>query len=298
MKRTFKTIVAAGAFAATAFVTTAQAADFEPVVQYSDWAFRFEGAAGYADTELGVGFEFGDIADVDASVGIDGPIMNTAFSASFQGPVLWTQLDGVFGLTNYSGGGGSSLYTQFSGGVHMGWRDATRGMFAVNVAATGVNFQGSEAFGDTDFLRVGGVGELFFDQFTVGAGGGFVTSLNGGDDNPYAKGLVRWYASDNLKLEAHGGAVFGSGDVEFIYGRALVEWKPDDSRIGYFARWDGFFIDETQNGLSLTVDSHAAMAGIRIYFGEPSTTTVKEQDRVHFADSCAFGAAGQFLSIC
>jgi hypothetical protein len=39
-------------------------------------------------------------------------------------------------------------------------------------------------------------------------------------------------------------------------------------------------------------------SGIRIYFGDPATTTVKEQDRVHFADSCAFGAAGQLISIC
>jgi len=87
-------------------------------------------------------------------------------------------------------------------------------------------------------------------------------------------------------------------DFEIIYGRALVEWKPDESRIAYFARWDGLFIDETAGPISLTVDSHAAMAGVRIYFGEPGTTTVKEQDRVHFADSCAFGAAGQYISIC
>ena len=291
MYKTCKTIIAAGALAATAFITTAQAADFSPVVQYSDWAFRFEGAAGYADTEQRIGI----FDDVDLEVGIDGPIINTAFSASFQGPVIWTQLDGVFGLTNYSGfGGGDSLYTQFSGGVHMGWRDANRGMFAVNVAATGANFAGSEFVGDFDFLRFGGVGEIFLDQFTVGAGGGFVTTLNGGDENPYVKGLARWYVNDNLKLEGHAGAIFNTGDVEFIYGRALLEWKPDDSRVAYFARWDGFFVDDA----TISVDSHAAMAGVRIYFGEPSTVTVKEQDRVHFADSCAFGAAGQFLSIC
>jgi len=46
------------------------------------------------------------------------------------------------------------------------------------------------------------------------------------------------------------------------------------------------------------LSSHAAMAGIRICFVEPETTTVKSQNRVHFTDSCAFGTAGKSLSIC
>jgi hypothetical protein len=286
------------ALAVSAIVPAAQAADFDPVVQYSDWAFRFEGAAGYTDVELGFDAEFqvGDFpVDIGGTAGIDGPIINSAFSASFQGPVLWTQLDGVFGLSHYHANGNSASYTQFSGGAHIGWRDMNTGMFALNVAATGFNFVDA----NVDFLRVGGTGELYFNQFTVGASGGFITDLvNASPENGYVKGLARWYINDNLKFEGHGGAIFAENDVELIYGRALLEWKPDDSRISYFARWDGFFIDETRGPVSINVDSHAAVAGIRIYFGDPATTTVKEQDRVHFADSCAFGAAGQLISIC
>jgi len=36
MKTTLKTLIAAGALAATAFTSSAQAADYEPVMQYSD----------------------------------------------------------------------------------------------------------------------------------------------------------------------------------------------------------------------------------------------------------------------
>ena len=283
-----KTIIAAGAVAATAFTATAQAADFEPVMQYSDWAFRFEGAAGYHGIV--------DEEDGDPDETFDLGIFGTAFSAAFQGPVVFAQLDGVFGTSHGHFDGDPGSFTQFTGGLLVGWRDMDRGVLAGNIAFNGYDGEGS------GLLRAGGHGELFLDMFTIGAAGGIITSLT--EDNAgeagYAKGLVRFYVNDNLKLEGHGGVVFdGVGgddddDDEIIYGRALVEWKPDESRISYFARWDGFFVDFDGGSLS----THAAMAGIRIYFGEPETTTVKSQDRVHFADSCAFGTAGQFISIC
>ncbi len=291
MKTTLKTLIAATALAATAFTSSAQAADYEPVMQYSDWAFRFEGAAGWQ----------GAYAEEDEGPddSIDTGIFNTAFSAAFQGPVVFAQLDGLFGTSHGEFEGDPETYTQFTGGVFLGWRDMNAGVLAANVAITGIGLDAD--FGSGNLLRAGGHGEFFLDMFTLGAAGGVVTSvLSGGDssDLGYAKGLVRFYATDNFKLEGHGGAVFGDdsdgNSGEFIYGRALAEWKPDDSRMSYFARWDGFFFDEDEFEYS----SHAVMAGIRLYFGEPETTSIKSQDRVHFTDSCAFGTAGQSLSIC
>ncbi len=284
MRTTFKTIVVSGALAAAAFASSAQAADFEPVMQYSDWAFRFEGAAGYE----GITIE----EDGDPDETIDLGIFNTAFSAAFQGPVVFAQLDGVFGTSHGDFEGDPLTTTQFTGGIFLGWRDMNAGVLAGNLAISGYNANGDS--GPT-LLRAGGHGELFLDTFTIGAAGGLLTPLTeDGDEFGYAKGLVRFYANDNLKLEGHGGAVFDAGDGDFVYGRALAEWKPDESRISYFARWDGFFFDSGGQEFS----SHAAMGGIRIYFGEPETTTIKSQDRVHFTDSCAFGTAGQTLSIC
>lgn len=291
MKTTLKTLIAAGALAATAFTSSAQAADYEPVMQYSDWAFRFEGAAGWQ----GVYLE----EDGEPDQSADTAIFNTAFSAAFQGPVVFAQLDGLFGTSHADVGGDGETYNQFTGGVFLGWRDMNRGVLAANVAITGVGLDAE--LGSGNLLRAGGHGEVFMDMFTLGAAGGVVTSILSGDeggDLGYAKGLVRFYVNDNLKLEGHGGAVFGDdsdGDSgAFVYGRALAEWKPDDGRMSYFARWDGFFFDDDEDDLS----SHAVMAGIRLYFGEPGTTSIKSQDRVHFTDSCAFGTAGQSLSIC
>lgn len=288
MRAKLKTIIAAGAVAATAFTATAQAADFEPVMQYSDWAFRFEGAAGYE----GITLE----EDGDPDESIDLGIFGTAFSAAFQGPVVFAQLDGVFGTSHGHFEDDAGSNTQFSGGIFLGWRDMNTGVLAGNLAISGYDNQIAPAL-----LRAGGHGELFLDMFTVGGAAGIITPLTeGGDEAGYAKGLVRFYVDDNLKLEGHGGVVFdgigddGDGGEEFIYGRALAEWKPDESRISYFARWDGFFFD----GGGQEFSSHAAMAGIRVYFGEPETTSIKSQDRVHFTDSCAFGTAGQTLSIC
>lgn len=290
MKTTLKTIIAAGALAATAFATSAQAADFEPVMQYSDWAFRFEGAAGYQGLYLE--------EDGDSDESQDTGIFNTAFSAAFQGPVLFAQLDGLFGTSHGHFEGDPDTYRQFSGGLFLGARDVSTGFIAANVAATGIRIDGGGIDADSgNLLRVGGHGELFLDMFTIGAAGGLITALTDDDfgDAGYAKGLVRFYINDNLKLEGHGGVVFGDeDDSEFIYGRALAEWKPDDGRVSYFARWDGLFFDDGGQEIS----THAIMAGLRIYFGEPGTTTIKTQDRVHFTDSCAFGTAGQGGSIC
>jgi hypothetical protein len=285
MKSILKTIIAAGALAATAFATSAQAADYEPVMQYSDWAFRFEGAAGYE----GITIE----EDGDPDENIDAGIFNTAFSAAFQGPVVFAQLDGVFGTSHGHDNGFAASNTQFTGGIFLGWRDMNTGVLAGNLAVSGYEDNIAPAL-----LRAGGHGELFLDMFTIGAAGGIITPLTvSGNDAGYAKGLVRFYVNDNLKLEGHGGVVFEGSeddDGELVYGRALAEWKPDESRISYFARWDGVFFDAGGQEFS----SHAAMAGIRVYFGEPETTTIKSQDRVHFTDSCAFGTAGQTLSIC
>ncbi|MEO9873239.1 MAG: hypothetical protein ABJM26_04110 [Anderseniella sp.] len=112
MKSILKTMIAASTLAATAIATSAQAADYEPVMQYSDWAFRFEGAAGYERISIE--------EDGDPDENIDLGIFNTAFSAAFQGPVVFAQLDGVFGTSHGHDDGTPGTNTQFTSGVFLG----------------------------------------------------------------------------------------------------------------------------------------------------------------------------------
>ncbi|MEO1159129.1 MAG: hypothetical protein AAFW74_01580 [Pseudomonadota bacterium] len=269
-----------------------QAADYDPVPQYGDWAFRIEGGAGYTGItfrpEGGPGETF------------DGGIANTTMSAAFRMGRFFTQLDGTFGFSKEE-----EFVKQGVFGILLGWRDPEQGMLAVHVSATGDSGAGT-IFQIEDFWRIGGVGELFLGRFSIGAAGGIVEAVDtpGFDtDIHYAKGVARYYINDNLKLEGHGGIVhaslrepFFSDSVDTFYGRFLAEYKPDASNIGYFVRWDGVIDLGDIDGE--TIESHTVMAGVRLYFGEPAGTSIKTYDRAHFADSCTQGAAGAFLSFC
>ncbi len=235
MLYTLLKIAAVTMTALTAFVSGVQAADYDPVPQYGDWAFRLEGGAGYTN----VTYKPQGEPDED----FDGGIANTTLSAAFRAGQLFVQLDGTFGFSKEE-----AFVKQGIFGALLGWRDPEQGMLAAHVSATGDSGNGA-IFGAGDFWRIGGVAELFLDRFSIGAAGGIVEAFDtpGFDTNiHYAKGVARYYVNDNLKLEGHGGIVHASlsepqfsDSVNTFYGRLLAEYKPAESNIGYFVRWDG-----------------------------------------------------------
>ena len=140
---------------------------------------------------------------------------------------------------------------------------------------------------DDDFLRVGGEAELHLDALTFGVMGGYLENAERDEGGFYARGLVRYYLFDDLKLEAVGGvARFGSGTQP--QARALVEYRPPAWPVGFFARWEGAF----KSGL----DQNFAVLGLRLYlegFRLDSPRSLRSTDRIYFREACQgflFGA--------
>jgi len=140
---------------------------------------------------------------------------------------------------------------------------------------------------DDDYLRAGGEAEFYLDALTFGAMGGYLEDAEREKGGFYARGLVRYYLLDDLKLEANAGvAKFGSGTQP--QARALVEYRPPAWPIGFFARWDGAF----KSGL----DQNFAVLGVRLYLeglSLDSPRSLRSTDRIYFRESCQgflFGA--------
>jgi hypothetical protein len=138
-----------------------------------------------------------------------------------------------------------------------------------------------------DYLRAGGEAELYLDALTFGVMGGYLENAEREKGGYYARGLVRYYLLDDLKLEAVGGvAKFGSGTQPLA--RALVEYRPQGWPFGFFARWEGAF----QSGL----DQNFAVLGFRLYLegmSFDSPRSLRSTDRIYFRDGCQgflFGA--------
>jgi hypothetical protein len=140
---------------------------------------------------------------------------------------------------------------------------------------------------DDDYLRAGGEAELYLDALTLGLMGGYLEDAETDKGGYYARGLLRYYPLEDLKLEGQGGvAKFGSGT--YPQARVLVEYRPAGWPLGLFARWDGSF----RSGL----DQNFAVLGLRLYLEGMSFTSprsLRSTDRTYFRESCQgflFGA--------
>lgn len=133
---------------------------------------------------------------------------------------------------------------------------------------------------DDDFLRAGAEAELYLDALTFGAMGGYLENGDRDEGGYYARGLVRYYPLDDLKLEASGGvAKFGYGTQP--QARALVEYRPQGWPLGFLVRWEGAF----RSGL----DQNFAVLGFRLYLeglGLDSPRSLRSTDRIYFRESC------------
>jgi hypothetical protein len=140
---------------------------------------------------------------------------------------------------------------------------------------------------DDDYLRAGAEAELYLDALTLGVMGGYLENAERDKGGYTARGLVRYYLTEDLKLEGAGGvAKFGSGTQP--QARVLVEYRPQGWPVGFFTRWEGAF----KSGL----DQNFAVLGFRLYLeglGSDSPRSLRSTDRIYFRDSCQgflFGA--------
>lgn len=126
---------------------------------------------------------------------------------------------------------------------------------------------------DVDLGRVGAEGELYLGAFTLGAAADYLRIADTHADGWDAYGLVRFYPTENLKLEGVGGyADLGPDGVP--QGGLLVEYRPEGFWLSFFARWVGRF-DIGDSG-----DLHSAVAGVRFYWDRG--LSLRETDRVYF----------------
>jgi hypothetical protein len=162
------------------------------------------------------------------------------------------------------------------GGGHLGVVDPELGA----IGATGAYQELEIGSFDDHFFRAGGEAELYRGPLTLGAQGGYLDEEQSSSGGYYARGLVRFYPTGNLKLEGLGGVAELANDV-VPHARVLVEYRPEAWPVAMFVRWEGAF--------DSSVDQHFAVAGLRLYldglrFG--SDRTLRDLDRVYFREAC------------
>jgi hypothetical protein len=181
--------------------------------------------------------------------------------------------------------------TNVGGGGHIGIADPDFGALEVNGAYNHLMIEespqllGFSTGDDGDLWRIGGEGELYLDALTLGVHAGYLKSeadvVSSDDDGYYARGMIRFYATENLKLEGLGGVGTIDGDT-IPQARVLAEWRPHTWPVSFFVRGEGAWDN--------SVDQYFATGGIRVYiFDQPAT--LRETDRRYFREACV-----QFLT--
>lgn len=180
------------------------------------------------------------------------------------------QFDGVLGADHDSHVAGI--------GGHFFWRDPTSALVGLTGSYVVKN---NDSASDQSASRLGAEGELYLDQFTVSARGGYQFGSNV-DDGTYSGLDISWYATDNLKF-----SVGAANDPQFdTTGRAGIEFQPGlfgVPGLSFFA--DGAVGDD---GFA------TASVGVRFYFGDKEKTL---KDRHRYDDPEENLALNTFKSI-
>lgn len=200
----------------------------------------------------------------------------------FQGDVFGDYTD-VDKLSNFH----SDYLSSVGGGGHIGIADPNVGAFEVTGGYNELAAHNDPGHG---IWRVGGEGEYYIDALTLGVQGGYMDAGSKSLDvdfatdgkGYYGRGLIRFYPTENLKLEGIGGVASIHGDV-VPQGRALIEYRFGDTPLAAFVRWEGAFDNE--------MNQNFATGGLRLYlFDEPAT--LRETDRRYFREACVHYLAG------
>ena len=176
-------------------------------------------------------------------------------------------------------------FTNVGGGGHLGIADPE--LYAVGVNGAYNHVMIDQGNLDADLWRIGGEGELYLNPVTLGAHAGYLKSENSGpilsdEGGYYARGLIRYYATENIKLEGIGGVSEIDHDT-VPHARVLAEWRPHSWPVSFFVRGEGAWDNQ--------LDQYFATGGVRVYlFDQPAT--LRETDRRYFRDACVFTLAG------
>lgn len=164
--------------------------------------------------------------------------------------------------------------TAVGGAVHAFTRDPNSYLFGV--------YGGYVDAGPANVWYVGPEAELYLDNISIEAIGGYMDISNGGGSEFYALGDVAFYATDNLRLQ-----VGASSVANFESARAGLEW----------------FMGDTGLPASLTLDGRlgedgftSVTAGISLYFGGEDKSLIRrhreDDPRLRFFDIFNSGFLG------
>jgi hypothetical protein len=180
----------------------------------------------------------------------------------------YTDTDKAFGVHTES-------ISNVGGGGHLGLADPNLGAIEVNGAYNHIMLGDGPNDG---FWRIGGEGEFYLDAFTLGVQAGYLKSTftNADGSGYYARGMLRYYPIEEVKLEGVGGVGTVGGNV-VPQMRIEAEYRPQTWPVGFFTRletaWDQH------------VDQYFATGGVRLYlFDQPAT--LRETDRRYFRNDC------------
>jgi len=132
------------------------------------------------------------------------------------------------------------------------------------------------------FWRVGLEGEYFLQDLSLGGQAGYATYDVDTTDGYYARGLFRYYLTEDLKLEGIGGVIDNEDINTSPVASFLAEYRVGSSPFSVFTRWETTFLKGTS---SSDANHHTAVAGFRLYF-DGEGATLKRADRAHFRDAC------------
>lgn len=164
--------------------------------------------------------------------------------------------------------------TAVGGAIHAFTRDPNSYLFGA--------YGGYVDAGPADVWYVGPEAELYLDNISIEAVGGYMDISNGVGSEFYAVGDVAFYATDNLRL-----AVGASSVAGFESGHAGLEW----------------FLGDTGLPASITVDGRlgedgftSVMAGLSLYFGGEDKSLIRrhreDDPRLRFFDIFNAGVLG------
>jgi hypothetical protein len=164
--------------------------------------------------------------------------------------------------------------TAIGGAVHAFTRDPNSYLFGV--------YGGYVDAGPANVWYVGPEAELYLDNISIEAVGGYMDVSNGVGSEYYAVGTVALYATDNLRLSIGASSVAG-----FDSANAGLEWFMGDTGIPASITVDGRI---GEDGFS------SVMAGLSLYFGGEDKSLIRrhreDDPRLRFFDIFNAGVLG------
>jgi hypothetical protein len=136
--------------------------------------------------------------------------------------------------------------------------------------------------GSADVWHVGPEAELYLDNISIEAVGGYMDISNGVGSEFYAMGKVALYATDNLRL-----SVGASSVADFESANAGLEWFMGDAGLPASLTLDGRI---GEDGFT------SVMAGVSLYFGGEEKSLIRrhreDDPGLHFFDIFNAGVLG------